>query len=207
LAAGLLASAATAGSDRSVGVVPVSGPSSAKGVVAYGSTRLLLFEPAFPGPPGVTRVRPNGSVDRSFGEGGTVKISAEGVAVAPKGRVLVATASNTSESAKSSKARVTRLLPNGRRDPSFGVGGSASVDFGGRYDYGKAVAVAPDGDILLAGLSDYSIAVARIEPDGSLDRSFGRNGGGEKKSESPMSSRLPRAASLSPQATKSKPFF
>jgi uncharacterized delta-60 repeat protein len=154
-------------------------------VVGYGSSQVLLYENYFPSNPAeIIRVNLDGSVDRSFGDDGTVHMYAEDIAVDSRGRILVATSSG-GEAAKNSDARLTRLLPDGHRDRSFGVGGNADVHFGRRYDDAQAVAVAPDGDILLAGTaliyasrygSEVTFAVARLKPDGELDGSFGRNG-------------------------------
>ncbi len=152
--------------------------------VAYGRSRMLLIPREGPG---ITRINLNGSVDRSFGEGGTASIASEDAVVAPDGKILVATTScPRCGVGKKSEARVTRLLANGKRDPSFGVAGSVDVPFGRRYDYGQAVALAANGDILLGGIrvnyevdrgeSSFTLAVARLRPDGSLDRSFGRGG-------------------------------
>jgi len=116
-----------------------------------------------------------------------VSIASEDAVVAPDGKILVATTScPRCGVGKKSEARVTRLLANGKRDPSFGVAGSVDVPFGRRYSYGQAVALAANGDILLGGIrvnygvdrgeSSFTLAVARLRGDGSLDRSFGRAG-------------------------------
>lgn len=183
----LVAAASPAGAGGRVKPVRVAAPvQSDDSVVADGSSKLLLAHPSFGGDPGsLTRINLNGSLDRSFGDEGTVTIDAEGAAVTPDGKILVATASEPGESAAQSDARVTCLLPDGSPDPSFGQGGSTDVHFGRRYDYGEAVSLAPNGDILLAGIrvdyaSEYggedTLAVARLKPDGALDRSFGKNG-------------------------------
>jgi uncharacterized delta-60 repeat protein len=129
----------------------------------------------------------DGSVDRSFGKEGTAPIASEDAVVAPDGKILVATTScPRCGVGPKSEARVTRLLPNGKPDPSFGDGGSVDVPFGRRYNYAEAVALAANGDILLGGIrvnysvdrgeSSFSLAVARLRADGSLDRSFGGDG-------------------------------
>jgi uncharacterized delta-60 repeat protein len=70
------------------------------------------------------------------------------------------------------------LLAGGALDPIFGVNGVASVP---SADHGNAVAVQPDGKIVVAasnGLSsgESGITVARFNPDGSLDTTFGTAG-------------------------------
>ena len=65
----------------------------------------------------------------------------------------------------------------------FGLGGKVTTDFYSNYDFALAVATYPDGKVLLAGYSrsttenfDYDIALARYNPDGSLDQTFGNDG-------------------------------
>ena len=68
----------------------------------------------------------------------------------------------------------------GDLDPSFGSNGKVATDFGGSGDYVFAVALQPDGKIVAAGrkiLDSHSdFALARYNPDGSLDASFGTSG-------------------------------
>jgi uncharacterized delta-60 repeat protein len=45
-----------------------------------------------------------------------------------------------------------------------------------RIDRGEAVAIQPDGKVVVAGSSDGDFALARYEPDGSLDQGFGNEG-------------------------------
>lgn len=152
-------------------------------MVADGPSQLLLVPHEGHG---ITRIDLDGSVDRSFGDQGTAPIASEDAVVTPNGKILVATTSCPQCGVgPKSEARVTRLLPDGEPDPSFGVGGSVDVPFGRRYDYGEAVALAANGDILLSGIrvndpssleGDFSLAVARLGPNGSLDRSFGKKG-------------------------------
>ncbi len=68
----------------------------------------------------------------------------------------------------------------GNLDPAFGVKGVAVTDFGIADDEAMALAVQPDGKILLAGFSSNSvlkdIAVARYQQDGKLDTTFHTTG-------------------------------
>src|SRR5438105_496196 len=63
----------------------------------------------------------------------------------------------------------------GDLDPSFGTGGGAVLDLGAA-DRANAEVVQPDGKIVLAGTSGADFAIARLNPDGSLDSSFGAAG-------------------------------
>src|SRR6476620_439422 len=76
---------------------------------------------------------------------------------------------------------VKRLLADGSPDPSF-HGGESEAVFG---MYWTAVAVSDSGQIFVAGVDVYAgalhgcfcqIAVAHINPDGTLDRGFGGDG-------------------------------
>jgi len=75
-------------------------------------------------------------------------------------------------------ARAIQAAP-GDLDPTFGQGGIARVDYGG-YDHGEALAVQPDGKILVSGRGSSpgvdAVGLARLNPDGSLDTSFGNGG-------------------------------
>lgn len=81
-----------------------------------------------------------------------------------------------------------RFRSGGALDRGFGGGGTVDVrSIGGVKAQAEAVAVEPDGDVLLAGfrtndpnqessLDQYSAVLARFRPDGRLDRSFGHRG-------------------------------
>lgn len=73
------------------------------------------------------------------------------------------------------------LAQVGLPDINFGVNGIASVDLGGQDDF-YDLKVLPDGKILClvkhqaSGTTDNFPAVCRLNPDGSLDVSYGTNG-------------------------------
>src|SRR6202034_1928436 len=83
---------------------------------------------------------------------------------------------------------VLRINPDGTLDSTFGVDGEAKADFSNAFSgsdlsdgiaYG--VALQPDGDIVAVGTATDSdgtaqFAVARFEPDGDLDPTFGTDG-------------------------------
>jgi uncharacterized delta-60 repeat protein len=75
--------------------------------------------------------------------------------------------------------RITLQAADGDLDPTFGVGGIVTTDFGTTFDVAEEVAVQPDGKIVVAGArftSSGDFAVARYNPDGSLDATFGLGG-------------------------------
>src|SRR5690242_10721081 len=70
---------------------------------------------------------------------------------------------------------------DGDLDPTFGVGGLVTTDFGNPGDSGRGVAIQSDDKIIVVGSmfsNDTSIdfVVARYNPDGSLDSNFGVGG-------------------------------
>ena len=127
-----------------------------------------------------------GQLDPTFGAGGTVITEfpssysgARAVAVQADGRVVAAGFAHTNDSVVSDFALV-RYDPMGALDPTFGTGGQVRTDFGGRFDEALAVAVQPDGKIVVAGSSSDAtgsdMAVARYTNDGNLDASFDGDG-------------------------------
>lgn len=81
---------------------------------------------------------------------------------------------------------IARLLPDGRPDPDFGDAGMRALRVGTSLRPGR-IAVEPDGKIVVGGVSFSSkeglfegepgrAVVARLNPDGSLDRGFASGG-------------------------------
>jgi uncharacterized delta-60 repeat protein len=70
-----------------------------------------------------------------------------------------------------------RYLPDGRLDRSFGTEGRVIVKFSDLGDSAQAVAIQPDGKIVLAGTAFGVVAFVRLNPDGSLDETFDGDGG------------------------------
>jgi uncharacterized delta-60 repeat protein len=201
---------------------------------------------------GAIRYRPDGSVDRSFGDGGFAELErefrgvegeaqGEGVAIQPNGRVVLAGYRAATRFRESRPRRVSpllvRLLPDGQPDPSFGKKGLVAskstgsngetlhgvatqrggriVAVGGRNEFSggepaslivafrpdgridprfgsggrvlfphrregytalRDVVVLPGGKLLVAGYLGDRFFVARLRPNGDLDRSFGSHG-------------------------------
>src|SRR6266508_1150910 len=118
-----------------------------------------------------------GQLDPSFGSGGTVVTQfpstysgARAVAVQGDDRIIAAGFAHTDNSVVSDFA-LTRYEANGALDGTFGAIGQVRTDFGGRYDLALAVAVQPDGRIVVAGSSSDAdgrdMAVARYNNDGT----------------------------------------
>jgi uncharacterized delta-60 repeat protein len=129
---------------------------------------------------GLARYNPDGNLDPGFGTAGKVTTNFGGtelalaVALQPDGKIVVAGRSNASGNFD---FLVARFTPSGSLDSSFGTGGRATTDFsGGSVDRAFGLALQADGKIVVAGDSDANFAVARYNPDGSLDATFGAGG-------------------------------
>src|SRR4051794_9676359 len=78
---------------------------------------------------------------------------------------------------------ISRFNADGSPDVGFGATGGVTVSFGG-FDNAHAVAVQPDGKIVVVGSNTRSfcpiastlLAVTRLNPDGTLDTTFGTDG-------------------------------
>jgi len=124
----------------------------------------------------LARVRPNGTLDGSFGGGDGIQITdmggsaqAYGAAIGADGKVVVAGTAG-------GNFAVARYLSE--LDPAFGFDGKQTTNFGDT-DTARAVAVQGDGKIVVAGDWDggsADFAVARYLPNGNLDPSFSGDG-------------------------------
>jgi uncharacterized delta-60 repeat protein len=134
----------------------------------------------------LVRYEPDGAVDTTFGQRGTVRTDLGGsdgvvaVAVQPDGAVV---AVGTSTGAAGTDFAVARYRSDGSLDPSFGTGGTVRTDIGtGTDDYARAMALQPDGRIVVVGGSnaargtDHDFALVRYTGDGRLDVGFGAGG-------------------------------
>ncbi|MDP9442245.1 MAG: hypothetical protein M3P34_08735, partial [Actinomycetota bacterium] len=120
---------------------------------------------------GVVRLLPDGSPDPSFGTDGWVRLDtdpggscrlAEDIAVASDGDVLITVG-------LASGPVVMRLTPAGSVDTSWAHGGTAEVP--DVIGIPSSLVVQGDGSLLVAG--DGAIGVARLQPSGDIDASFG----------------------------------
>jgi len=124
----------------------------------------------------LARYNDDGTLDPSFSAGGTVTTdiggdeAASGVAIQPDGKIMVV----------GSGFALVRYKPDGSLDSSFAWGGKRTADFGGGGS-ATGVALQPDGKIVAVGFASVDadragFAVARYNPDGSLDGSFAGDG-------------------------------
>ncbi len=123
----------------------------------------------------VARYLPDGSRDRSFSVDGIEIFDfggrwerANGVAILPDGRIVVA---GVSVGDNSSRGLLVGLRPDGSLDPVFGA---VALDEIVRF---TTVAVQPDGNVVAVGTTlDNHLAVARRSSDGEPDPTFGAAG-------------------------------
>jgi uncharacterized delta-60 repeat protein len=135
----------------------------------------------------LTGFGPEGNLDPNFGFSGfrSIGYSSPPVAtVAPSGKIVLLGAKQS----KSKSQLVTRLLPSGAPDPSFGRIGRVNLVLPKGAAF-AAVAVDGRGRLLLAGHSSKRVSkspknplrrstfwLARMNPEGNVDRFFGRRG-------------------------------
>jgi uncharacterized delta-60 repeat protein len=134
--------------------------------------------------PVVYRLTPGGQLDESFGQAGTSRLDAGGSGTAfalarqADGKILAAGSIGANDNRN---AVVYRLNGNGTPDPSFGKDGKVELDEGG-LEGAVAVALQRDGRILAVGSTADAMSttadaiVYRLNPNGTLDASFGQGG-------------------------------
>jgi uncharacterized delta-60 repeat protein len=129
----------------------------------------------------VARFDANGQLDPAFGSHGTVITSigpADGafaVGLQHDHKVVVAGVTDDGVNIDIALARYTA---RGSLDPSFGSGGLVTTRIGGepRSAVARALAIQPDGKIVIAGSAGSEFLLARYDANGSLDTSFGNGG-------------------------------
>jgi uncharacterized delta-60 repeat protein len=122
------------------------------------------------GDSGLARYRPDGSLDTSFGDDGTVitGLGGSAVAIQSDGKIVVAGVS-----------QLARYRPDGSLDATFSNDGTLPTN----AVWARSVVIQADGRIVVAGaisvageLPHYDFALLRYTPDGALDTSFGSAG-------------------------------
>lgn len=181
LPAGVSAAAVSIGPNATVADITISAQSTAPhslptaATVRFSSGNLMAQEPltvTVRGVPGV--------IDTSFAGGAVVtpvntsEDYAHAVAVQPDGKVIVA---GTTAISTGTVVALVRYQRDGAIDPSFGIGGKVTLQVGARGDSARALAVQPDGKILVAGWTDQTgidsnFLVLRLRSDGTPDPTF-----------------------------------
>ncbi len=121
----------------------------------------------------IARVNAFGTIDSSFGNNGVILTNwgqnCHDIVIQKDGKILIFGEDNTS-------FITMRYLDNGALDQTFGDGGIVKTSFGGPAENGNAIVLDPQGKITVAGDDGESILLARYNPNGTLDQSFGQEG-------------------------------
>ena len=130
----------------------------------------------------LARYRKDGSLDLTFGMGGTVTTDffgvfdhANAVALQRDGRIVAAGSAFSGSLPGHNDFALARYRTDGSLDASFGTGGKVTTSVGS-FSVAWAVAVQRDGRILAAGVASSRFALVRYSRDGTLDPSFGTGG-------------------------------
>jgi uncharacterized delta-60 repeat protein len=128
-----------------------------------------------------------GTRDVTFGENGMASVNIgkgedypQTAVTLPDGRVMIA-GYRTVGSGSTNIASIARCMADGSPDMSFGTGGVATISFGTSSFYKGALALQPDGRIIMTGTywsatNSEEFVAARLNADGTLDESFGTDG-------------------------------
>ena len=136
----------------------------------------------------LARYNSDGSLDTTFGTSGKVltdfggDTEATGVTIQADGKIVVVGFKNfNGVQVDFALARYNR---DGSLDTTFGTGGKVITDFQSHVAEAAAVTLQHDGKLVVAGKAlngaggggNFDFALARYNPDGSLDSSFGSGG-------------------------------
>lgn len=132
----------------------------------------------------VARLNADGTPDVAFSGDGVQaadlggRETGAGVAAQPDGKVVVAGTAQVSCHGDSCEPEfaLARFDSAGEPDPSFGAGGKVIAKGpDGIGSYAEALELQPDGKLVVAG-GENDFLLARFNPDGSADESFGKHG-------------------------------
>lgn len=130
----------------------------------------------------LARYNANGVLDATFGTDGIASPFinildnyANALAIQPDGKLVVAGYCYRL-GGSGPEFCLARLSANGDLDPTFGSAGVVLSDLSTFDDIARALALQPDGKILVAGSCSDTFCLARYNADGALDASFGSSG-------------------------------
>jgi uncharacterized delta-60 repeat protein len=133
----------------------------------------------------IVRYNTDGSPDTTFDSDGKVTTSiglssafAHDVAIQQDGKIVAA---GSSYNGSNDEFALVRYNPDGSLDTTFDGDGKVTTTVAPNGSDANAVAIGPDGKIVAAGRSispqtGYDFALARYNPDGSLDETFDGDG-------------------------------
>ena len=133
----------------------------------------------------IYRLNANGTIDTSFGTGGSTLIASpdtspaqvNGMNVSTDGKIIVVGAY---AAIANPRTLISRYSANGTLDTTFGTNGFAFAGTGTSGSYAVTVNVLPDSRLLISGTSDFGtsheIFLTRLSSSGATDTTFGTNG-------------------------------
>ncbi len=157
-------------------------------IVVVGHSRIPTSPPAPRLSPtfSLTRYLSDGNLDTSFGIGGRVQNSVNGigraVAIQPDGKIVVAGefSFESNITGEGSDITVARFNSNGTLDLGFGGSGTGQLasDIGGRLNTARQLVLQPDGRIVVSGtpVGVLHTDLMRFNANGLPDNSFGSSG-------------------------------
>ena len=160
--------------DDGIATVVMTSAGGVHPIVSVDGSRLVGLAGA---PARLYRAFTDGEIDSTFGSGGFVDLPPlsfgyqwSGLAVQPDQRILIGSVS------ASGAWVVRRYAPDGTVDATFGAAGEAEIDPSPIFEDTPAIRVMDDGRILLASRAGFDAGIARLNPDGSPDLTFGTGG-------------------------------
>jgi uncharacterized delta-60 repeat protein len=164
-----------------------SSSTAAKATITQPDGKIIAVGDAFGSISGnaavIVRFNSTGSLDTSFGTGGIVYVASVGseyfraVALLPEGKIVAVGLC----SCLSDQFLIVRFNADGSLDSTFDSDGIVTTNMvAGSFDQARALAIQPDGKIVVLGSSQYGVntdfAIARYNSNGSLDTSFSDDG-------------------------------
>jgi uncharacterized delta-60 repeat protein len=129
----------------------------------------------------ITRTKPTGDMDNTFGTAGIATIPGGffcDMALLPGGKIIVAGSGVGPTNVNN--FIVYRLKKNGMLDTTFGMDGSVKVNIPNRSIICFDVVIQPDGKILLGGYvggyANNDMLIVRLKANGKLDNTFATGG-------------------------------
>jgi uncharacterized delta-60 repeat protein len=130
----------------------------------------------------IARFNANGTLDATFNGSGAAAMlpgSAYAVVVLPNGKIMVA---GHNGNVSNMDFQIRRYNSNGTLDTTFDTDGIVDTPVGPATDVAYAIAIQPDGKIVVSGRADSNpvfvtnYGIVRYNSDGSLDTSFDTDG-------------------------------
>lgn len=174
--------------DSTFGINGVSAPMSGESYFTVLQTDGKIIQAGYEGDTKLTCHLPNGTLDSSFGNNGSMFLpdgiscghAKSALGIQADDKILYCGAA-TSANGGSSLMVIIRLHPNGSVDSTFNGTGYQYVDLPFTFDVGTGIAELPNGKLIVTG---YSFAISypdvvnaiRLDSNGEIDSTFGING-------------------------------